>query len=120
MSSQVINLLKQAQNLQNYWSPKVVGEVDDSYVKIAKVKGEFTWHDHEEDEFFMVLEGQLTIEMKAGSVTLSPGEIYVVPKGVMHKPVAENECTIMLFEKKTTLHTGKVQSDLTKAIEDQL
>lgn len=120
MSSQVINLLKQAQNLQDYWSPKLVGEVDDSYVKIAKVKGEFTWHDHEEDEFFMVLEGQLTIEMAAGSVTLNPGEIYVVPKGVMHKPIAENECTIMLFEKKTTLHTGKVQSDLTKAIEDQL
>lgn len=106
--------------IEDYWSPKVVGEVDDSFVKIAKVKGAFTWHDHEEDEFFMVLEGQLTIEMKAGSVTLNKGEIYVVPKGVMHKPVAETECIIMLFEKKTTLHTGKVKSELTKSIEDQL
>ncbi|MCB1582522.1 MAG: cupin domain-containing protein [Xanthomonadales bacterium] len=120
MKKQVINLLEKAQNITEYWSPKVVGEVDDSYVKIAKVKGVFTWHDHEEDEFFMVLEGQLTIEMKAGSVTLNKGEIYVVPKGVMHKPVAETECIIMLFEKKTTLHTGKVKSELTKSIEDQL
>lgn len=118
--NQVVNLQAQAKALKDYWSPKVVGDVDDSFVKIAKVKGSFTWHDHEEDEFFMVLEGQLTIEMAAGSVTLNPGEIYVVPKGVMHKPVAENECIIMLFEKKITLHTGKVKSELTKSIEDQL
>ncbi len=120
MKNQTINLLEKAQNITEYWSPKVVGEVDDCYVKIAKVKGEFTWHDHEEDEFFMVLEGELTIAMKAESVSLKQGEIYVVPKGVLHKPVAEHECTIMLFEKKTTLHTGQVKSDLTKDISQQL
>jgi mannose-6-phosphate isomerase-like protein (cupin superfamily) len=120
VKNQVIDLLEKAQNITEYWSPKVVGEVDDSYVKIAKVKGEFTWHDHEEDEFFMVLEGELTIAMKAESVTLKQGEIYVVPKGVLHKPVAEHECIIMLFEKKTTLHTGQVKSDLTKDISQQL
>lgn len=124
MSNQVINLKQKAALINGHWSPRVVAEVDDSYVKIAKVKGEFTWHDHQEDEFFMVLEGQLTIQLKVNSkiesVVLKPGEIYVVPKGVMHNPVAEQECTLMLFEKKSTAHTGEVKADLTKAIDDQL
>lgn len=120
MKNQVINLSEKAAKITEHWSPRVVGEVDDSYVKIAKVKGEFTWHDHQEDEFFMVLAGQLTIQMEAATVTINPGEFYVVPKGVMHNPVAHEECTVMLFEKKSTLHTGDVQADLTKDISDQL
>ncbi len=120
MRNKVINLLEKAALINDHWSPRVVGEVDDSYVKIAKVKGEFTWHDHQEDEFFMVLEGVLTIQMEAETVVLKPGEMYVVPKGVMHNPVAKEECTVMLFEKKSTLHTGDVQADLTKDINDQL
>lgn len=120
MSKKVVSLQQQASFIKEHWSPKVVAEVDDNYVKIAKVKGKFTWHDHEEDEFFMVLEGELNIEMEAETVTLNKGEIYVVPKGVLHNPIAEQECTIMLFEKKTTLHTGKVKTDLTKDISEQL
>ncbi len=120
MSNKVVNLQQQAQTIAEHWSPKVVAVVDDNYVKIAKVKGEFTWHDHEEDEFFMVLDGTLTIEMEHETVTLNQGEIYVVPKGVMHKPVADDECLIMLFEKKCTLHTGQVKTDLTKDISEQL
>ncbi len=120
MNNQVINLKQKAKLIKEHWSPRVVGEVDDSYVKIAKVKGEFTCDDHQEDEFFMVLEGVLTIQMEAETVVLKPGELHVVPKGVMHNPVAKEECTVMLFEKKSTLHTGDVQADLTKDINDQL
>ena len=124
MSNEVINLKQKAQLITDHWSPRVIASVDDSYVKIAKVKGEFTWHDHLEDEFFMVLDGQLIIEIKKDdkteSVELKAGEVYVVPKGVMHNPVAEEECTLMLFEKKTTAHTGDVKADLTKDINTQL
>ncbi|WP_223786894.1 cupin domain-containing protein [Marinicella meishanensis] len=120
MKKTAVNLLATAAKITEHWSPRVVGEVDDSYVKIAKVKGEFTWHDHQEDEFFMVLEGQLTIHMEDHTVTINAGEFYVVPKGVMHNPVAQEECTVLLFEKKSTLHTGQVQADLTKSISDQL
>ncbi len=124
MSNEVINLKQKAQLITDHWSPRVIASVDDSYVKIAKVKGEFTWHDHLEDEFFLVLDGQLIIEIKKDdkteSVELKAGEVYVVPKGVMHNPVAEEECTLMLFEKKTTAHTGDVKADLTKDINTQL
>lgn len=115
-----INLKDKAQSITEYWSPKVVAAVDDNYVKVAKVKGEFTWHDHEEDEFFMVLEGTLNIAMENETVTLKRGEVYVVPKGVRHKPTATDECLIMLFEKQSTLHTGQTQSALTKDISEQL
>lgn len=120
MQKPVLNPKKQAAALTEYWSPKVLGEVDDSYVKVAKVKGEFTWHDHEEDEFFMVLDGSLEIQMEGGSVQLNTGDFYVVPKGVMHNPVAKAECTLLLFEKKSTLHTGQVKAAMTRSIEQQL
>jgi len=124
MLNKVINLKQKAELITDHWSPRVIASVDDSYVKITKVKGEFIWHDHTEDEFFMVIAGQLTIQMegmnKMESVVLNPGEIYVVPKGVMHNPVAEGECILMLFEKKTTAHTGDVEIDLSKDIADQL
>ncbi len=124
MTERAINLKEKAELIKNHWSPRVIASVDDSYVKIAKVKGEFTWHDHAEDEFFMVIDGSLTIQIKIDdkqeSVKLNQGEIYVVPKGMMHNPVAEDECTLLLFEKKTTAHTGEVKADLTKDIEQQL
>lgn len=124
MSEKAINLKQKAKLITDHWSPRVIASVDDSYVKIAKVKGAFTWHDHAEDEFFMIIDGSLTIELKIDdkqeSVKLSQGEIYVVPKGVMHNPVAEEECTLLLFEKKTTAHTGDVEADLTQSIEQQL
>ncbi len=120
MTNKVINLQEKAALIKDLWSPRVVGEVDESFVKIAKVQGEFTWHDHEEDEFFLVLEGQLVIQLEAEEVTLNPGEFYIVPKGVMHNPKAKAECTVMLFEKKSTLHTGQVNEEMTKDIEEQL
>lgn len=120
MKNQAVNLKQKAALVTDHWSPRVVGEVDDSYVKIAKIKGEFTWHDHQEDEFFLVLEGSVTIQMKDQNVVLNKGEFYVVPKGVLHNPVASEECTLMLFEKKSTLHTGAVNADLTKDISTQL
>ncbi len=108
--------------LTELWSPRVVAEVDDSFVKVAKVKGEFVWHAHDdEDELFFILEGRLTIEIENGEpVELNGGELFVVPKGVRHRPIAENECHVLLIERKTTLHTGNEASDLTRTVEEQL
>ncbi|WP_211452080.1 cupin domain-containing protein [Collimonas antrihumi] len=110
-----------AASLTEHWSPRVVAEVDDSYVKVAKVKGSLAWHSHEhEDELFLVLKGHLRIEMEQGNVELGEGEMYVVPKGVRHNPVAEEECHLMLIERKTTLHTGDVVSEKTRSVAEQL
>ena len=107
-------------NLSDYWSPKIIGSVNDQYVKIAKVKGEFVWHDHRyEDEMFFIVKGSLTIEMKNESVYLSEGDFYIVSKGVQHKPIAREECWILLIEKKSTKHTGDVITEQTKSIEEQ-
>jgi mannose-6-phosphate isomerase-like protein (cupin superfamily) len=117
----VIALRKAAADLSQYWSPRVVGEVDDSYVKVAKVKGSLTWHSHEhEDELFLVLRGELRIEMDHETVVLREGEMFVVPKGTRHNPVAEEECHLLLFERKSTAHTGDVVTDKTRSIEEQL
>ena len=117
----VIALRKAAADLSQYWSPRVVGEVDDSYVKVTKVKGSLTWHSHEhEDELFLVLRGQLRIEMEHETVVLREGDMFVVPKGTRHNPVAEEECHLLLFERKSTAHTGDVVTDKTRSIQDQL
>ena len=119
--SKVITPSDVSASLSEYWSPKIVGEVDDNYVKVAKLKGTFTWHTHDkEDEMFFVLKGQLTIEMKHETVVLNAGDMYVVPKGVAHNPIAEQECEVLLFEQKQTAHTGEVQTDKTRSIEEQL
>ncbi|WP_395679208.1 cupin domain-containing protein [Dokdonella sp.] len=110
-----------ARSLTELWSPRVVGELDDSYVKVAKVHGTFGWHAHaDEDELFYILDGRLRIEMEAGAVEIGEGEMFVVPKGVRHNPVAERECLLMLIERKSTLHTGDSVSERTRSIEDQL
>ena len=107
--------------LTELWSPRVVAELDDSYVKVAKVQGNLAWHSHDnEDELFYILKGKLRIEMEAGTVELSEGEAFVVPKGVRHNPVAEQECHIMLIERKTTLHTGSEVTSKTRTLEEQL
>ena len=107
--------------LTELWSPRVVGEVDDAFVKVAKVHGALAWHSHDdEDELFYILKGHLRIEMESGAVELDEGEMFVVPKGVRHNPVAENECHILLIEKKTTLHTGDLKTDQTRSLADQL
>jgi mannose-6-phosphate isomerase-like protein (cupin superfamily) len=119
--SEVVSLDKAAEKLSDYWSPHVVGSVDDSYVKVAKVKGSLTWHSHElEDELFLVLKGHLRIEMEDRAVELKEGDMFVVPKGVRHNPVAEEECHILLFERESTAHTGDVVIERTRSIAEQL
>ena len=98
--SKVVSPRQVAASLTELWSPRVIGEVDDAYIKVAKVHGSLAWHSHEhEDELFLVLQGRLRIEMEGSSVELGEGEMYVVPKGVRHNPVAEQECQLMLIER---------------------
>lgn len=115
------NLDAQFDEVAELWSPKVIGRVNDQYVKIAKLKGEFVWHAHEaEDELFLVIRGRLRIQLEDGEVELRPGEFVVVPRGVRHNPVAEDECWVMLVETMTTQHTGDVMTERTRSIAEQL
>jgi mannose-6-phosphate isomerase-like protein (cupin superfamily) len=110
-----------ASMLTELWSPRVIAEVDDAYIKVAKVHGSLAWHSHDnEDELFLILKGRLRIEMEGGNVELGEGEMFVVPKGVRHNPVAEHECLLMLIERKTTQHTGDVVTGKTRSLADQL
>ncbi|HET6472736.1 MAG TPA: cupin domain-containing protein [Pseudomonadales bacterium] len=110
-----------ANALTELWSPRVVAELDDSYVKVAKLHGTLAWHSHDdEDELFYVLSGRLRIEMEQTTVELAAGDAFVVPKGVRHNPVAEQECLVMLIERKTTRHTGSEVTAKTRSIAEQL
>ena len=107
MSYQAINLQNKFAKFSELWSPKVVAEMNDYQFKISKLQGEFVWHNHAStDETFLVIEGQLRIDFRDGSVTLGPGEMFVVPKGVEHKPFAEHEVKLMLIEPRGVLNTG--------------
>lgn len=117
----VVSPQRIAERLTEYWSPRVVAELDDCYVKVAKLHGSLAWHSHDaEDELFYVLKGSLRIEMEARTVVLGPGDAFVVPKGVRHNPVADEECLVMLVERKTTLHTGSEVTEKTRSLADQL
>ena len=106
--------------LDQHWSPRIIAELEDSYVKVAKVKGSLAWHQHDdEDELFLILKGNLRLEMEERTVDLAEGEMFVVPKGVRHNPVAEEECHLLLIERKSTLHTGDVVTPRTRTIEQQ-
>jgi mannose-6-phosphate isomerase-like protein (cupin superfamily) len=99
----------------DYWNPRIVGELNGQQVKIVKFKGEFVWHKHDnEDELFYVLQGSFTIEFRDKTVELKEGEFIIVPKGVEHRPVAEHEVSVMLFEPAATLNTGDVMNELTR------
>jgi len=107
--------------LSEYWSPKVIGEINDQYMKIAKLKGDFIWHGHkDEDELFYIVQGSLDLHLKNEIIHLEEGDFYIVPKGVEHKPNAKEECWVMLIEQKSTRHTGDVLTVFTKSIKDQL
>jgi mannose-6-phosphate isomerase-like protein (cupin superfamily) len=109
-----INLAEKLGRFSDHWSPKVVGELNDNNIMLVKVQGEFVWHQHaEEDELFVVLQGELTLELRDGKVTLGPGELVVIPKGTEHRPVAPEEVHLMLIEPKVTRHTGNVETDRT-------
>ncbi len=115
------HLAAAAERLDEHWSPRVVARVNDSYVKVAKVLGEFVWHAHEEeDELFLILKGSLRILLEDGEVPLREGEIFVVPKGVRHNVVAEEECWLALVEPVATKHAGDTETDRAKSVEDQL
>ncbi|WP_219662606.1 cupin domain-containing protein [Brevibacillus formosus] len=102
-----VNIAEKFSLFHEYWSPKIAGEINDSYVKLAKFKGEFVWHQHEnEDEMFLVVKGKLLIKFRDKDVWLNEGEFLIVPKGVEHMPVAEEEAHVLLLEPKTTLNTG--------------
>ena len=109
-----VNLAEKFSQFETYWDPKIVGELNNQYVKLAKFQGEFIWHHHEnEDELFLVVKGKLIIKLRDGDVELNEGEFYIIPRGVEHLPVAEKEAHILLFEPKGTLNTGETDSDKT-------
>lgn len=103
------------------WSPKIVGEINESYVKLVKLKGEFVWHHHEaEDELFLVIKGTLLIKLRDREIWLEEGEFVIIPRGVEHLPVAEEEAHVLLLEPKTTLNTGEVHNERTVAVLDRI
>jgi mannose-6-phosphate isomerase-like protein (cupin superfamily) len=109
-----VNLTQKLGLFDEYWSPKIVGKLNGQVIKIAKLKGEFLWHHHEvEDELFMVVRGRMVIKLRDQDVPLEQGEFFVVPRGVEHKPVAEEEAHVLMFEPESTLNTGNVQSERT-------
>lgn len=113
MTSDVINFKEKFSVFSDHWSPRVIAQMNDYQFKLAKVSGEFVWHDHPDtDEVFIVIDGTLNIELSDQTVTLNAGEMFVVPKGVTHKPSAIGECQIMLVEPKGVINTGDTPSDL--------
>ena len=114
MDSSPINLQEKLSKFSEHWSPKIVAQMNNYHFKVAKVKGEFVWHDHPEtDEVFLVLKGRLEIHLHDGKAILNEGEMFVVPKGAQHKPVAAEECHILLIEPVGLKNTGSVESELT-------
>ena len=109
-----VNLASKFGLFQEYWSPKIVGELNDSYLKLAKLKGEFVWHHHEaEDELFLVVKGRLVIKLRDRDISLDEGEFVIIPRGVEHCPVAEEEVHVLLLEPKSTVNTGNVENERT-------
>ena len=112
--NQKVNLTQKLSTFDDLWAPKVVGELNNQYVKVVKFKGEYVWHNHKnEDEMFLVLKGSMDIHFKDEIVTLEEGEFYIVPRGVEHKPVANEICECLLFEPATTRNTGNVDHEYT-------
>jgi mannose-6-phosphate isomerase-like protein (cupin superfamily) len=121
MPAQKVNIAQKFTLFNEHFTPKIIGESNGQYVKIAKIRGEFVWHSHEaEDELFLVFKGVLTIEFRDGAVHLGEGEMLVVPKGVEHRTLATEETYIMMIEPKSTAHSGDVQSNLTVPTEEQV
>ena len=111
-----VNLAQKFGLFSDYWSPKIAGELNDSYVKLVTLKGEFVWHQHEhEDELFLVVQGRLLIKLRDRDLVVTEGEFVIIPRGVEHLPVAEEEVHCLLLEPKTTLNTGDVQNERTVA-----
>ena len=111
-----VNLAHKFSLFQDHWSPKIAGEINDSYLKLVKFKGEFVWHRHKaEDELFLVVKGRFLVKLRDRDIWLEEGEFVIVPRGVEHKPIAEEEALVLLLEPKSTLNTGNVRDEKTVA-----
>lgn len=121
MTIRKVNLADMFERFEEQWKPKIVGEVNDSLVKLVKFKGEFVWHHHDaEDEMFLVVKGRMRMQLKDGDVMVGPGEFIIIPHGVEHKPVADEETEVVLFEPNSTLNTGNVRNERTVPTLDRL
>lgn len=110
----MVNIKDKFLQINDYWNPRIGGELNDSYIKMVKIKGEFIWHHHDhEDEMFFVWQGKLVIRLRNGEIVLTEGEFIVIPKGIEHQPIAEEEVHLLLIEPKTTLNTGNVVNERT-------
>jgi mannose-6-phosphate isomerase-like protein (cupin superfamily) len=117
----VVSLSKKLDSFQDFWSPKIVGELNDSFVKLVKLKGEFVWHHHDaEDELFLVLKGSLLMKLRDRDIRVEPGEFVIIPRGVEHLPVAQEETQVLLLEPKSTLNTGNIQNERTVGTLDRI
>lgn len=111
-----VNLAEKLARFSDTWSPKIVGEINDAYVKLVKLKGEFVWHHHaDEDEMFLVIKGRLLMRLRDRDLHIDEGEFVIIPRGVEHLPIAEDECHVLLLEPKTTLNTGQLTNERTVA-----
>jgi mannose-6-phosphate isomerase-like protein (cupin superfamily) len=120
-SAQKVNVAQKLSLFDEHWSPKIVGELNGQHVKLVKISGEFVWHHHdEEDELFLVVKGSLVIKLRDRDIRLEEGEFVVIPRGVEHRPVAEEEASVMLFEPASTLNTGNVTGGMTVAELDKI
>lgn len=109
-----VDLTEKFSLFNEYWKPKIAGELNGQYVKLAKLKGKFVWHQHEnEDELFMVIKGSLKIKLRDKDIELNEGQFFIIPRGVEHLPITEEECHVMLFEPKTVLNTGNIKNEKT-------
>ena len=114
MLPEKINLKDKLSKFSKHWSPRIIAEMNNYQFKVAKIKGEFIWHDHKDtDETFIVIEGNMTIKFRDSEIKLSEGEMYIVPKGIEHKPYADNECKILVIEPRGVINTGDAGGELT-------
>jgi mannose-6-phosphate isomerase-like protein (cupin superfamily) len=120
-ASRPVDIAQRLSLFSEHWSPKVVARLNDYEIKLAKLKGEFVWHSHDDtDELFLVIEGNLTIQLRDGDVSLGPGQLYVVPSGVEHCPITDGEVSVMLIEPAGVVNTGAAGGDLTASYDDSL
>jgi mannose-6-phosphate isomerase-like protein (cupin superfamily) len=121
MAIKKVNLRQKFNSIQDYWNPRIAGELNGQYVKLVKFKGSFIWHKHEnEDEMFQVIKGSFTMEMRDKNLEIKEGEFIIIPKGVEHKPVAAEEVEVLLFEPATTLNTGDKRTDITRDVLERI